>query len=43
MRSLAVDDRQRQRRARNWALLATLVAFVALIYVITLVKMGVWQ
>jgi cytochrome oxidase assembly protein ShyY1 len=43
MRSLAMDDRQRRRRARNWALLAALVGFAALIYLITLVKMGVWQ
>jgi hypothetical protein len=43
MRSLTMDDRQRRRRARNWALLAALVGFAALIYVITLVKMGVWQ
>jgi hypothetical protein len=43
MRSLAMDQRQKQRRTRNWALLVVLTAFVALIYVITLVKMGVWQ
>ena len=43
MRSLAVDERQRRRRARNWALSGVLFAFCALIYVITLVKMGVWQ
>ncbi len=41
--SLAMDERQRRRRTRNWALLAVLFGFCALIYVITLVKMGVWQ
>lgn len=43
MRSVAVDERQKRRRARNWALLAALVGWAALIYVVTLVKMGVWQ
>jgi hypothetical protein len=33
------DERRRRRRQRNWALLAALVGFVALVYVITLVKM----
>jgi hypothetical protein len=38
MRELTVDDRQ--RRTRNYAMLAVLVALVALFYVITLVKVG---
>jgi hypothetical protein len=38
MRELALDDRQ--RRARNYAVMGVLVALVALFYVITLVKMG---
>jgi high-affinity K+ transport system ATPase subunit B len=37
-----VDDRQRQQRAKNRALLAVLLALVALFYVMTLVKMGVF-
>jgi hypothetical protein len=37
---LAVDERQKRQRARNWAILALLVGFVALIYVVTLVKLG---
>jgi hypothetical protein len=32
-------ERQRRLRQRNWALLAALVAFVVLVYVITIVKM----
>ena len=34
-----VDERQRRLRHRNWALLAALVGFVVLVYVITIVKM----
>ena len=37
-----VDDRQRQLRARNRALLAVLLGLVALFYVMALVKMGVF-
>jgi hypothetical protein len=37
-----VDDRQRQLRAKNRALLAVLLGLVALFYVMTLVKMGVF-
>jgi hypothetical protein len=37
---LAVDERQKRQRARNWAILALLMGFVALIYVVTLVKLG---
>jgi hypothetical protein len=38
MRELVLDDRQ--RRARNYAVMAVLLALVALFYVVTLVKMG---
>jgi hypothetical protein len=40
MRELALDDRQRQLRAKNRALLIALVALVALFFAITLVKFG---
>ena len=36
----AGDLRRRRQRARNWALLAILVALVALNYVIAIVRMG---
>jgi uncharacterized Tic20 family protein len=36
----AEHERERTRRARNWALLAVLVALVALFYAITIVRMG---
>jgi len=32
-------ERQKRLRQRNWALLAALVAFVALVYVVTIVKL----
>jgi hypothetical protein len=35
----AGDEKQKRLRQRNWALLAALVGFVVLIYVITIVKM----
>jgi hypothetical protein len=35
-----LDQRQRQQRGRNRALLAVLVGVVALFYVMALVKMG---
>jgi hypothetical protein len=41
MREHVLDDRQ--RRSRNLAVMAVLVALVALFYVITLVKIGGWQ
>ncbi len=41
MRELAVDNRQ--RRTRNLAVMAVLVALVVLFYAIALVKMGAWQ
>lgn len=36
------EDRLRfqRRRARNWALFAALLAFVVLVYVISIVKLG---
>ena len=40
MRGLALDDRRRQQRAKNRAMLVTLVALVALFFAITLVKFG---
>jgi hypothetical protein len=33
------DEKQRRLRQRNWALLAALVAFIVLVYVVTIVKM----
>ncbi|MGH7123167.1 MAG: hypothetical protein ACREFI_02260 [Stellaceae bacterium] len=38
--AIAVDERAKRQRARNWAILALLAGFVALVYVITLVKLG---
>ena len=32
-------ERQKRLRQRNWALLAALVGFVVLVYVVTIVKM----
>jgi hypothetical protein len=40
MRITMTDDRQRQQRAKNLALLAVLLGLVALFYVMALVKMG---
>jgi len=37
--SVQVTEKQKRLRQRNWALLAALVAFVALVYVVTIVKM----
>ena len=37
---IAVDERLKRQRSRNWAILALLAGFVALVYVITLVKLG---
>jgi len=31
---------RRKRRGRNWALLAVLAAFVVLVYVVALIRMG---
>jgi hypothetical protein len=39
--ALVVDpDEKRRRRVRSWALLVALAAFAALIYGITIVKIG---
>jgi fatty acid desaturase len=32
-------ERQRRQRARNWAIFAALIVFVAIVYVVTLVKL----
>ena len=34
------DLRRRRQRARNWALLMVLLALVALIYIVAIVRMG---
>ena len=34
-----VDEKRKRLRQRNWALLAALIGFVVLVYVITIVKM----
>ncbi|MDQ7247016.1 hypothetical protein [Dongia sedimenti] len=34
-----LTEKQKRLRQRNWALLAALVAFVVLVYVVTIVKM----
>jgi hypothetical protein len=36
----ADDLRRRRQRARNWALLSVLLALVALIYIVAIVRMG---
>jgi hypothetical protein len=33
------SEKEKRLRQRNWALLAALVAFVVLVYVVTIVKM----
>jgi hypothetical protein len=33
------DERQRRQRARNWAILLALAAFVLIVYVVTIVRM----
>jgi hypothetical protein len=38
----AVDEWLKRRRARNWAIMALLAGFVLLVYVITLVKLGMF-
>ena len=40
MRSIALDERERRQRARNWALLAVLAGLAALFYVVTIVRIG---
>ena len=34
------DDEDRRRKHRNWALFAVLLAFVVLIYFVSIVRMG---
>jgi hypothetical protein len=34
-----LTEKQKRLRQRNWALLAALVAFIVLVYVVTIVKM----
>ena len=36
----AHSDLHRRQRAKNWALLAALLAFVAVVYLVSLVRMG---
>jgi hypothetical protein len=38
--AITMEERARRQRARNWAILAVLAGFVALVYLITLVKLG---
>jgi fatty acid desaturase len=33
------EERKRRLRARNWAIFAALAAFVAIVYVVTIVKL----
>ena len=35
----AIDEKKKRLRQRNWALAAALVAFVAIVYAITIVKL----
>lgn len=37
------ESELRRRRARNWALLLSIGAFVLLIYLVSLVKMGFFE
>ena len=37
------EERRRRQRAKNWALVAVLVAFVALVYAVSIVRMSGWQ
>jgi hypothetical protein len=39
-RELALNDRERRQRAKNWALLAVLGGLALLFYVITIVRIG---
>ena len=38
-RPASANEKQKRLRQRNWALLAALIGFVVLVYVITIVKM----
>jgi hypothetical protein len=35
----ANDERRRRQRARNWAILLALAAFVTIVYIVTIVKL----
>ncbi len=37
------DSELRRRRVRNWALLGAIASFVALVYLVSLVKMGFFE
>ena len=36
---IAVDEKKKRLRQRNWAVAIALVAFIALVYVVTIVKL----
>ena len=38
--SVQITEKQKRLRQRNWAIAAALIAFVGLVYAITLVKLG---
>ncbi len=38
-RPVSGSEKQKRLRQRNWALLAALIAFVVLVYAVTIVKM----
>jgi hypothetical protein len=40
MSARPVSEKQKRLRQRNWAVCAALVAFIALVYAVTIVKMG---
>jgi uncharacterized Tic20 family protein len=39
-RATAMNDFQKSRRGRNWAMLAALVALVVLVFFVTLARLG---
>jgi len=43
MRATLVDDEKKRRRAKNLALLGVLLAVIALLYFITIARMGMLQ
>ena len=36
----AVEERRRRQRAKNWTMVAVLLAFVVLVYVVSIVRMS---
>jgi len=34
------DDRKRRQKIKNWALLAALLAFVVVVYFVSIIRMG---